>query len=229
MIMPFCIHCGKPVISTDKFCGNCGKPVSNSQETGISEVKSASSSQLKTSEVAVSVVATNSQPNFVGSAGKPLPSVETMKMIVPDQVRIYGFGKSDTFNLIITTHRSIFAKLTKNIKEQAQKKMNEKMDGAKMNRVIKWMAKRIDYSAFLNWYAEKTPQEVLDETPGNYAIDNIDIIDVTVNDNSVDSEEGGKIADYELVITTREKTLKFKSIINPTNVRGQSIYNAYKN
>ena len=226
--MPFCIHCGKPVIPTDKFCGYCGKPVSIPQVAVISEVKSVESSQVKISEVAVSVAAANS-PNYVGSAGKPLPSVETVKMIVPDQLMIYGFGKSDTFNIIITTHRSIFAKLTKNIKEQAQKKMKEKVDGAKMNRVIKWMAKRIDYSAYLSWYAEKTPQEILNETPGNYAIDNVDIIDVTVNDNSVDSEEGGKIADYELVITTREKTLKFKSIINPNNVRGQSIYDAYKN
>ena len=182
-----------------------------------------------TPDAVVGGVISGSTSTFVRSTGKTLPAVETVKMIVPDLLMIYGFGKSDTFNLIITTHRSIFAKLTRSIKEQSQKKMNEKIDGAKMNRVIKWMAKRIDYSAYLEWYAGKSPQEVLNETPGNYAIDNVDIIDVSIKDESSETEDGGKIPGYELVITTRGKTLKFKTNLNPENIRNQSIYNAYKN
>jgi hypothetical protein len=161
--------------------------------------------------------------------GKALPAVETVKMIVPDLLMIYGFGRSDSFNLVITTHRSIFAKLTRGIKEQSQKKMNEKIDGAKMNPLIKWMAKRIDYSAYLEWYAGKSPQEVLNETPGNYAVDNVDIVDVLINDESSEMDDGGTIPGYELVITTREKTLKFKTNVNPDNIRNKSIYDAYKN
>jgi hypothetical protein len=224
--VPFCVFCGKPVTATDKFCKNCGKPVSASQAQKNPEIKAETLAQAKTPEVIVSGDS-NRSSSFVGSQ-ESLPAVETVKMIVPDQVMVYGFGKADTFNLIITTHRTIFVKLTNSIKEQAQKKMNDKVNGAKMNRVIKWMAKRVDYSAYLNWYADKTPQQALNETPGNYAIPNTDIIDVTVNDNSVDSDEGGTVPDFELVITTREKMLKLKSIINPDNIRGKSIYDAYK-
>lgn len=226
--MPFCAYCGKPIKPSEKFCGNCGKPISAPQVLQASAVKQETVPQVMTPDAVVGGVISGSTSTFVRSTGKTLPAVETVKMIVPDLLMIYGFGKSDTFNLIITTHRSIFAKLTRSIKEQSQKKMNEKIDGAKMNRVIKWMAKRVDYSAYLEWYAGKSPQEVLNETPGNYAIDNVDIIDVSIKDESSDTEDGGKIPDYELVITTREKTLKFKTNLNPENIRNQSIYNAYK-
>ena len=99
-------------------------------------------------------------------------------MVVPDLLMIYSFGKSDTFNLVITTHRSIFAKLTKTIKEQSQKQRKKKVDNMKINPLFKMMAKRIDYGAYIDWYTEKTPQETLNETPGNYAIDNNDIVDI---------------------------------------------------
>jgi uncharacterized membrane protein YvbJ len=226
--MPFCTYCGKPVMLTEKFCGYCGKPISTPQESAAPPVKQKIVSDVKAQDVADSRVSISSTSSFVSSAGKPLPTIETVKMIVPDLLMIYGFGKSDTFNLMITTHRSIFAKLTRNIKELSQKKKKAQIDGAKINPLIKFMAKRIDYSAYLDWYAGKSPQEVLNETPGNYAIDNADIIDVNITDEGWKTEDG-KVPGFELVITTREKTLKFKTNLDPENIRNQSIYNAYKN
>jgi len=213
---------------TEKFCGYCGKPISTPQESAAPLVKQKIVSDVKAQDVADTGISISSTSSFVSSAGKPLPTIETVKMIVPDLLMIYGFGKSDTFNLMITTHRSIFAKLTRNIKEQSQKKKKAQIDGAKMNPLIKFMAKRIDYSAYLDWYAGKSPQEVLNETPGNYAIDNADIIDVNITDEGWKTEDG-KVPGFELVITTREKTLKFKTNLDPENIRNQSIYNAYKN
>jgi hypothetical protein len=225
--MPFCAYCGKPVKDTEKFCGYCGKTTSTPQVSTAPPAKQEPIS--KTQDIVDRGVSTSAQKGFVSTAGKPLPAVETVKMIVPDLVMIYGFGKSDTFNLIITTHRSIFAKLTRNIKEQSKKMMEVKIDDAKTNRLIKFMAKRIDYSAYLEWYAGKPPQEVLNETPGNYSIDNADIISIDIKDEGWDTEEGSRVPGYELVITTREKSLKFKTSLNPDNIRNQSIYNAYKN
>ena len=226
--MPFCTYCGKPVMLTEKFCGYCGKPISTPQESAAPLVKQKIVSDVKAQDMTDTGVSISSTSSFVSSAGKPLPTIETVKMIVPDLLMIYGFGKSDTFNLMITTHRSIFAKLTRNIKEQSQKKKKAQIDGAKMNPLIKFMAKRIDYSAYLDWYAGKSPQEVLNETPGNYAIDNADIIDVNITDEGWKTEDG-KVPGFELVITTRDKTLKFKTNLDPENIRNQSIYNAYKN
>lgn len=227
--MPFCAYCGKPVMLTEKFCGYCGKSISTPQGSAAPPVKQNIVSDVKAQDMADTGVSISSTSSFVSSAGKQLPAIETVKMIVPDLLMIYGFGKSDTFNLIITTHRSIFAKLTRNIKEQSQKKKKAQIDGAKMNPLIKFMAKRIDYSAYLDWYAGKSPQEVLNETPGNYAIDNAEIVDVSLKDERFKGEEGEMIGGFELVITTREKILKFKTNLNPENIRNQSIYNAYKN
>ena len=213
---------------TEKFCGYCGKPISTPQGSISPPIKNETVSDAKAQDKLDSRVSISSPSGFVVTAGKPLPAVETVKMIVPDLLMVYGFGKSDTFNLIITTHRSIFAKLTSSIKEQSQNKKKAQIDAAKMNPLIKWMAKRIDYSAYLDWYAGLSPQEVLNETPGNYAIDNADIVDVDIIDKSWKTEDG-TVPGFELVIKTRENTLKFKTNLNPENIRNQSIYDAYKN
>ena len=225
--MPFCVHCGKPVKPTEKFCGVCGKPLSSPQTPVTQAIRPEVVAGVKTEAVTERSVGV-STPKYVRPTVKDLPPVESVKMIVPDLLMIYGFGRADTFNLIITTHRSIFAKLTRNIKEQAQKKVSEKLKSAKINPLIKFIAKRVDYAAYVEWYTGKTPEEVLNETPGNYAIDNADIINVSTIDESWKTGDGDKVSGYVLIITTQEKTLKFKTQINPEDFGQKNIFDAYK-
>ena len=227
--VPFCAHCGKPVKPTEKFCGACGKPISAPQTTATPAIRPEEAPEVKVPDAAADGIISKSTSTYVRSTGKNLPSVETVKMIVPDLLLIYGFGRADTFNLIITTHRSIFAKLTKSIKEQSQKKRKNKIDAMKANPLVKMLAKRLDYAAYVEWYTGKTPEEVLNETPGNYAIDNTDIINVSTIDESWKTGDGDKVSGYELIITTQEKTLKFKTQINPEDFGQKNIFDAYKN
>jgi hypothetical protein len=227
--MPFCVHCGKPVKPAEKFCGACGKPISAPQTTATPAIKPEVTPEVKAPDATADAVVSKSALTYVRPTVKNLPPVETVKMIVPDLLLIYGFGRSDTFNLIITTHRSIFAKLTNRIKEQSKKKVSENLKTAKINPVFKWMAKRVDYAAYVEWYTGKTPEEVLNETPGNYAIDNTDIIDVSTIDESWKTEDGDNVLGYDLIITTNDKTLKFKTQINPENIGHKNIFDAYKN
>jgi hypothetical protein len=227
--MPFCTQCGKIVDPTAKFCGVCGKPISIPQIALTSAIRQEAVPEFKTSDVSVSRTVNDPTPTAIYSPGKSLPSVETIKMVVPDLLMIYGFGKSDTFNLVITTHKSIFAKLTKSIKEQSQKKRKNNIDKMKINPLFKMIAKRIDYGAYIDWYTDKTPQEILNETPGNYAIENTEIVNILIKDETSKTEDGETIPGYELVITTRDKTLKFKTNLDPENIRKKSIYEAYKN
>jgi len=99
----------------------------------------------------------------------------------------------------------------------------------KANPLVKMLAKRLDYAAYVEWYTGKTPEEVLNETPGNYAIDNTDIINVSTIDESWKTGDGDKVSGYELIITTQEKTLKFKTQINPEDFGQKNIFDAYKN
>jgi len=227
--MLFCTHCGKPVDPTAKFCGLCGNAIKSSQTAVTTAVNQQVTPEIKTQEGATSSNLEPPKPIAFYSSGKSPPSVETLKMIVPDLLMIYSFGKSDTFNLAITTHRSIFAKLTKNIKEQSQKMRKNKVDKMKINPLFKMMAKRIDYGAYIDWYIDKNPQEILNETPGNYAINNSDIVNIQIKNESWDTEDSGSVPNFELIITTKEKTLKFKTNINPEKIREKSIYDAYKN
>jgi hypothetical protein len=227
--MPFCTQCGKQISPTAKFCGICGKPLQASQIPLTPLVKQEPISENKTPDTPTNLTVDPKTPRTIYSPGKSPSSVETIKMIVPDLLMTYSLGKSDTFNIAITTHRTIFAKLTRNIKEQSQKKRKNKVDNMKINPLFKMMAKRIDYGAYIDWYTDKTPQEILNETPGNYAIDNNDIVDIQIKNESWDTEDSGTVSNFELIIITRDKTLKFKTNLNPEKIREKSIYDAYKN
>ena len=198
--MSFCTQCGKQIGSTAKFCGVCGKPIPVPQTPLTTTSKQEPVPEIKTPDTAASSTVNDPTPRAIYSPGKSLPSVETMKMIVPDLLLVYSFGKSDTFNLAITTHRSIFAKLTRSIKDESQKKRKNKVDNMKINPLFKMMAKRIDYGAYIDWYTDKTPQEILNETPGNYAIDNNDIVDILIKNESWDTEDSGTVSNFELII-----------------------------
>lgn len=113
------------------------------------------------------------------------PQAETIKMVLPDLIVIKGFGRSETHNLIVTDSRSIFAKLTNEVKEQAVKKHRTRVEAAKeVPGVFKWMTKISDARAYIDWYTEITPDLSLNETPGNLAIENSSIINIIITDDA---------------------------------------------
>jgi len=208
--MPFCPYCGKPTNPQNMFCASCGK-----------SLKSLGPNVQTPDQQAPVQQATNDAPE-VSSTRAPLPSseqeamspkemTETIKIFVPELFVMKGFGRTDTYNLIVTDRRSIFAKLTREVEEQAVKNHRAKIEAVKgAPGVFKWMAKIGKARAFIDWYSEKTPDASLNETPDNYAIENSSIVDVFVtNDQDED------FPTYDLEITTNKTVLKFKTQHDP--------------
>jgi hypothetical protein len=100
-----------------------------------------------------------------------------------------SLGRTDTYNLIVTDRRSIFAKLTAEIMNETVKKRRAKAEAEGKGFFGKWKAQMQGFNTYTDWYADKTPDYALAETQGNWAIDNGSISNVKVNE-SKDDESG---------------------------------------
>jgi uncharacterized Zn finger protein (UPF0148 family) len=110
--MPFCPFCGTPVKENHKFCPSCGNPLELVP-------------QIPTPTPQATPTPQPQQPQQPASAPQPAaapqpPQVqttqgETIREIIPNLSVSKSFGRTDTYNLIVTERRSIFAKLTTEI------------------------------------------------------------------------------------------------------------------
>jgi hypothetical protein len=110
-----------------------------------------------------------------------------------------SFGRADAYNLIITERRSIFAKLTNEIMNETIKRRRTKAEAEGKGFWGKWKAQMAGFNTYGDWYADKTPDQALAETQGNWAVDNSTIRELKVRESSDD--EGGITRHYLQFIT----------------------------
>ena len=135
-----------------------------------------------------------------------------MKVIIPNLMVSKSLGRSDTFNLIVTERRSIFAKLTGEIMNETVKRRRAKAEAEGKGFFGKWKAQMQGFNTYTDWYADKTPDYALTETPGNYAVENSAIRNVKVNE---DSDDEGGMTLYYIEIMTTTGNLNFKMQYDP--------------
>jgi hypothetical protein len=123
-----------------------------------------------------------------------------------------SLGRTDTYNLIVTDRRSIFAKLTAEIMNETVKKRRAKAEAEGKGFFGKWKAQMQGFNTYTDWYADKTPDYALAETQGNWAIDNGSISNVKVNE-SKDDESG--VETYYIEFTTPNGKFDFSMQYDP--------------
>jgi hypothetical protein len=188
--MPFCQECGTPVKAENKFCPNCG---------------------YKLEPVAA--------PQQRSATYAPQPAQETIRVIIPNLMKSKSFGRTDTYNLIVTDRRSIFAKLTSEIMNETVKMRRSKADAEGKGFFGKWKAQMQGFNTYTDWYVDKTPDYALGETHGNWAVDNSAIGNVRVNEDT--NDEGGMTL-YYIEFTTPIGKLDFKMQYNPKEFLAQA-------
>jgi len=144
---------------------------------------------------------------------------EPIKAIIPNLMISKSFGRADTYNLIVTERRSIFAKLTNEIMNETVKRRRAKAEAEGKGFFGKWKAQMAGFNTYTDWYADKTPDQALAETPGNWAIENSAIRGVKVNESSDD--EGGMTL-YYIQFTTITGKFDFKMQYDPRQLLQQA-------
>ncbi len=210
--MSFCTNCGKPINPNDKFCASCGSKLKNS------ELHLTPQSQTPPPQrTAVEIFTNPLQPQSVTTIDETSPkntSNENIQLVFSDYNVRKGLLSAEQYTLVVTNKRTIFAKQTRDVEEQALKQYKAKIDAAKdVSGVIKWIAKKSNSRAYIEWYSDKSPDSILDETPGNYAIDNSNILNVT---SKFDGDEEFPI--YYIHFTTVNEAIKGKTMLNPDSL-----------
>ena len=207
--MSFCTNCGKPINPNDKFCASCGSKLKNSESHPTPQ------SQTSPPQRAAGGDSTNPlQPQSVTTIDKSSPkdtSNENIQLVFPDYNVRKSLLSAEQYTLVVTNKRTIFAKQTREVEEEALKQYKAKIDAAKdVSGVIKWIAKKSNPRAYIEWYSDKSPDSILAEAPGNYAIDNSNILNVT---SKFDGDEEFPI--YYIHFTTVNEVIKGKTMLNP--------------
>lgn len=184
--MPFCPECGTPVKAENKFCPNCGYKL---EPVAIQRQQAASP-----------------------TAYAPQPALETIRVIIPNLMKSKSLGRTDTYNLIVTSRRSIFAKLTSEIMNEIVKARRAKAEAEGKGFFGKWKAQMQGFNTYTDWYADKTPDFALAETQGNWAVDNAAISNVRVNEET-DDESG--VETYYIEFTTAAGRFDFSMQYDP--------------
>lgn len=189
----FCTNCGKPVKELQKFCGSCGMPV-----------ESEPVSQVRPISPPVSASPPPGRDHFAGIKG------ETVKIIIPNLMLSKSWGRSDTFNLIVTDQRSIFVKLTGQIMNDTIKMRREKAAAEGKGFLGKWAAQMSGFNTYTDRYQNMTPDEALLENQENFQIQNSLIKNVK---SGSDGDEDHEM--FNIEITTATQKLKFKTQYDP--------------
>ena len=90
------------------------------------------------------------------------------------------FGRWDSYALVITDQRTIFAQLTANMLKEAAMEAQKTGKEEGKNFFARWADQLKATLAYSNRYWEITPEAALNENPGNFAIPNQDIKQIKI-------------------------------------------------
>jgi hypothetical protein len=139
--MPFCANCGAMVDESARFCQQCGAP----RMPGAAATRQAAPVQMPAASRTIGI----------------LPQVRKMKMM----------GLYDTYTIVFTDGQAIFALLSSNVlKDMAmQAQAQGKAEGKGF---LGRMGDQVSSSGNVGMrYSAMTPEQIIAESPGNFAID----------------------------------------------------------
>ena len=114
--------------------------------------------------------------------------IETMVGLVPLVRKPKSFGRSDTYTLILTESRMVFAQLTNDMMKaaaaEAQRKGKEEGKGF----LARWGDQLKACTAFADRYWQMAPEAALSETKGNFALPNSSVRKIKVGSKGDDDD-----------------------------------------
>jgi hypothetical protein len=199
--LPFCSNCGIPVEVTQKFCPNCGQrlgPV-----------------PAPPTQPAQPVAPTAPQQGYapappITPAAPGTVSGERIVSVVPNLKRLKSFGRWDTYNLVVTDKRCIFASLTTDMLNTAIKEANERGKSEGKGFMGRWGDQMSASVGYWRRYESMDPEAILRESRGNFAFERSSVRKAYV-ERRRRGGQGGSPHYWEVIIQTSGGNYKFES------------------
>lgn len=210
--MPFCPNCGIPVEATQKFCPSCGTKL------GLVPVPPQQVAQPNAQPTSVPILTPIPQVPVAPVATAPILN-ERIVAIVPNLKKPKSFGRWDTYNLIVTERRCVFAMLTSDMLNRAIKEANEQGKSQGKGFMDRWGDQLQASMGYWRQYESIEPEKALRENKENFSVDLSAVKSAYVNRKEKDGQgrNAVKIHYWEVVIETRSDKLKYESDGDPSN------------
>jgi hypothetical protein len=185
-VQKICSACGAPVNNTTKFCGGCGAPV------GASFRPAPVAPPAPDAGVAPAVPQGGEQViGVIGNARK-------MKML----------GAAwDTYALVVTDRRMIFAQLTADMLNAAYKEAAEKAKADGKGFLEQWAHQMTVAFQYCQKYETMPPEFALAETNGNRGIENMRISAVNMKEKS--NRDSIEFAEFIMTVQSADGKFEF--------------------
>lgn len=159
----FCSKCGAQLNVTSHFCPSCGNPVRKTGDAG-SQAPQTGTAAAPTPPVPVP------GPSYAPQAAVPSATPETVHLILAGAERHSGFLglKFEPFVIVFTNLRIIFALQTQQMMQENIKQARQQAEQDGKGFFGKWGAQIGANSG--KQYQQIPPQQILAETPNNFAI-----------------------------------------------------------
>jgi len=119
---------------------------------------------------------------------------ERIASVIPLVRKPKSFGRSDTYTLVLTDSRMVFAELTGDMMKQAAMEAQQKGKEEGKGFFARWGDQFKATMTFSERYWQMSPDEALAENPRNYAVQNSSVkkIKVSTKDESRGSDDAGR-------------------------------------
>ena len=208
--MPFCPNCGIPVEGTQKFCPNCGQRLG---PVPVPPPQAAPPAAIQTP---------TPQPSYIPPPPPtPIPIAQTSERIVaivPNLKKPKSFGRWDTYNLIVTERRCIFASVTADMLNRAIKEANEQGKAQGKGFMDRWGDQISSTMGYWRKYESIEPETALRENKENFSFDISAVKSTNMNRKTRQSNVKNAIRAYywEVTIDTRGGKYNFESDSDPS-------------
>ena len=200
--MPYCTNCGKPYKENHKFCQSCGLPIE--PLTAVDQP-------------AAPPAARTFESPAPAAPAPALPGNETVMAVIPDLRKNNAFGKRDSYYLMVTDRRSIFAKVTEQVGQKALQLRQQKAQVQNLGFFGRWKAQVAGPDMYTEYFKTLAPDQLLADSRDNFAVDNSQIQMVRFKFNYRDDEP----SEWQLEFITAGNSLKFITLNNPEKLLKQ--------
>lgn len=145
---------------------------------------------------------------MVSSSSETDPNGEEVVGVVGRFTRVQGFmgAKQRLYTVVVTDRRVLFAEFTRERQKQLSKAADAQAQFEGKGFLGRAAAQMHARDGITESYAAMTPDEVLGESPSNFAIDRSEIVKVKFKTGH------GETAEDYVVIKTAEETIKLQGV-----------------
>lgn len=215
--MPYCKNCGRSVGPSDRFCEACGASL---KESAVLSSQASSNSPIPPPPPDQHLLSSNQNKQTLSAniqESEPNQATQENILGILSLKKPKSLGRYDSYTGVVTTHRLIFAQLTSQmIKDAAMQARNQaKAEGKGF--FGQWGDQLKASSNYSQRYLTMNPIAIINETPGNFAVNNNTITEVKLNLKNTGDDDSN--TEFEINVNSSQGRYQFRMDNRDANVK----------